>query len=114
MTGAGPDASVLGNVVERGFGHTPYGDRFLHSCGMEVVLADGRVLKTGFGAYENAKARHVHRWGIGPSLDGLFTQSNFGIVTKMTVWLVPAPEACQAFAFSIPNDEDMEKIVLWR
>ena len=26
-TGAGPEASVVGNVLERGFGHTPYGER---------------------------------------------------------------------------------------
>jgi 4-cresol dehydrogenase (hydroxylating) len=27
-TGAGPDTSIVGNVLERGFGHSPYGNRF--------------------------------------------------------------------------------------
>src|SRR5690606_38651079 len=27
-TGAGPDSSIIGNTLERGFGHTPYGDHF--------------------------------------------------------------------------------------
>src|SRR5262249_25748645 len=78
VTGAGPDASIVGNTLERGFGHTINGDRFLNSCGMEVVLADGRILTTGLGHYENAHAAPVYKWGIGPYLDGIFTQSNLG------------------------------------
>lgn len=27
-TGAGPNTSLVGNIVERGFGHSPYGNRF--------------------------------------------------------------------------------------
>ncbi len=110
-TGAGPEASIVGNTLERGFGHTPYGNHFQHMSGMEVVLADGRVLNTGFGAYENAKAAHVFPGGIGPWLDGLFTQSNMGIVTRMTIWLLPAPPVCQAFAFKVPRDDQLEAVV---
>src|SRR5207247_1936530 len=36
-TGASPHCSLVGNMVERGFGHTPYGDHFAHSCAFEVV-----------------------------------------------------------------------------
>ena len=42
-TGASPHSSLVGNTVERGFGHTPYGDHFSHVCGMEVVLPNGEV-----------------------------------------------------------------------
>lgn len=98
-TGAGPDASVVGNTLERGFGHTPYGDHAAHVCGLEVVLADGSCLTTGMGRFPGAVAAPVYKWGIGPVLDGLFTQSNFAVVTKMTVWLMPAPERFEAFFF---------------
>ncbi|MCP4646040.1 MAG: FAD-dependent oxidoreductase, partial [bacterium] len=40
-TGAGLDASLVGNTLERGFGHTRNGDHFSTTSGMEVVLADG-------------------------------------------------------------------------
>src|SRR5687767_11066928 len=80
-TGAGPHCSILGNALERGFGIGPNGDHFLAQCGMEVVLATGEILRTGFGHYAGAKAEYVYKWGLGPYLDGLFTQSNFGIVT---------------------------------
>ena len=101
VTGAGPDASIVGNALERGFGHTPYGDRFGNTCGLEVLLADGRILNTGFGAYEDAQAHRVYPYGIGPWIDGLFTQSNFGIVTKLGLWLMPRPPVCQAFGFTV-------------
>ncbi|MCP5004420.1 MAG: FAD-binding oxidoreductase [Planctomycetes bacterium] len=110
-TGAGPDASIVGNTMERGFGHTPYGDHFLTSCGMEVVLADGRVLSTGFGHYKDAKATNVYKWGIGPYLDGLFTQSNLGVVTRLGIWLMPEPECFNAFFFSVPDENDICAVV---
>jgi 4-cresol dehydrogenase (hydroxylating) len=91
-TGAGPDASVIGNTLERGFGHSRYGDRFAHVCDFELVLADGSVVRTGFGAYDG-KAARVYKTGIGPTIDGLFTQSSLGIVTAMSVWLIPKPES---------------------
>jgi len=110
-TGAGPEASVVGNTLDRGFGHTRYGDHFLHTCGMEVVLADGRVLNTGYGHYANAKAGRVYRYGVGPSLDGLFAQSNFGIVTRIGIWLIPRPEAFCGYFFQSQREEDLERLV---
>ena len=98
VTGAGPDASIIGNILQRGFGHTPYGDRFRHTCGMHVVLPDGNQLKTGFGRYENAVSSRVFPWGQGPWLDGLFTQSDYGIVTSACIWLMPQPEVIRGFA----------------
>jgi len=110
-TGAGPEASLVGNTLDRGFGHTPYGDHVLSCCGMEVVLADGRVLNTGFGHYQNAQAHRVYRYGVGPSLDGLFSQSNLGIVTRIGLWLMPEPEDFAAFFLFVPEDEGLERII---
>jgi 4-cresol dehydrogenase (hydroxylating) flavoprotein subunit len=110
-TGASPDCSIVGNTVERGFGHTPYGDHFAHVCGLEVVLASGEVVNTGFARFPGAKAGPVYRWGVGPVLDGLFSQSNLGIVTRMTVWLMPAPEYFQACFFRCDRDEDLPGLI---
>jgi 4-cresol dehydrogenase (hydroxylating) flavoprotein subunit len=110
-TGAGPGRSILGNTLERGFSIGPYGDHFLAQCGMEVVLASGEILRTGFGHYPDAKATYVYKWGVGPYLDGLFTQSNFGIVTKMGVWLMPAPEHFEACYISCNSDDQLGPLV---
>jgi len=110
-TGASPQCSLIGNTVERGFGHTPYADHFAHSCGLEVVLATGEVIETGFARYPSAKTAPLYRWGVGPSLDGLFSQSNLGIVTRMTIWLMPAPEYFQAYYFRCEQDEGLAGLI---
>jgi len=110
-TGAGPSCSILGNTLERGFSIGPNGDHFLAQCGMEVVLASGQILKTGFGHYEGAKATHLYKWGVGPYLDGLFTQSNFGIVTKLGVWLMPEPEHFEVCYFTSNSESQLEPLV---
>ena len=110
-TGSSPDCSLIGNAMERGFGHTPYGDHFAHVCNLEVVLANGDLVRTGFGSLASPKAAPVYRWGKGPSLDGLFSQSNFGIVTEMTIWLMPAPQYFQAFFFQCDREEGIADVV---
>ena len=110
-TGAGPDCSIIGNTLERGFGHTPMGEHCSHVCGFEVVLPTGDRLETGFARFAGAKAGPVGRWGLGPSLDGLFSQSNLGIVTRMTVWLMPAPEHFEAFFFMCPDEDALGPLI---
>ena len=110
-TGAGPHCSILGNTLERGFGIGPNGDHFLAQCGMEIVLASGEILHTGFGHYPGAKAEYVYKWGLGPYLDGLFTQSNFGIVTKIGVWLMPAPEAFEACYITCNSEDQLGPLI---
>jgi 4-cresol dehydrogenase (hydroxylating) len=111
VSGAGCDASIVGNALDRGFGHTRYGDHFLTTCGMQVVLADGRLLNTGLGHYPDAKAARAYRYGTGPFVDGLFSQSNFGIVTQMGIWLMPKPAAFAAFFVSAPEAADLADLV---
>ncbi len=106
----GPIVSMMGNTLERGVGYTPYGDHFFMQCGMEVVLADGTILKTGMGSIENGNTWQAFKWGYGPYLDGIFTQSNFGIVTKLGMWLMPKPPAYKPFMVRSPNVEDVAAI----
>jgi 4-cresol dehydrogenase (hydroxylating) len=110
-TGASPQTSLIGNAVERGFGHTPYGDHFANSCALEVTLPTGEIIETGFARYASAVAAPVYRWGVGPSIDGLFSQSNFGIVTRMTIWLMPQPEYFQAYAFQCEKAEGLADVI---
>jgi 4-cresol dehydrogenase (hydroxylating) len=78
---------------------------------MEVVLANGEVLRTGMGGVKGSNTWQVFKWGYGPYLDGLFTQSNYGIVTKMGLWLMPEPEVFKPFAIKYRNDEDIVNLV---
>ncbi|PKX95992.1 FAD-binding oxidoreductase [Aspergillus novofumigatus IBT 16806] len=117
--------SVIGNTMERGIGYTPYGDYWMMHCGLEVVLPDGSLVRTGMGALPNPKADknappheqepnecwQLFNYGVGPHHDGIFSQSNMGIVTKMGVWLMPNPGGSQTYMITFPRDDDLNRIV---
>lgn len=111
VTGAGPDASVVGNTLQRGFGHTPYGDHFSNSCNYEVVLPDGELIHTGFGKIQESSVGHVYPYGQGPYTQGNFTQSHAGVVTRMTIWLMPRPEQILGFGFSVKEEGLLGEII---
>lgn len=110
-TGAGPDTSLMGNILERGFGHSPYGNRFQNVASMELVLADGDVVRTGFGHYASSINHRVYPYGVGPYVDGLFTQSNMGIVTSLGLWLMPKTEALNHFLCMVREHDDIAPII---
>ena len=101
---------MIGNTVERGVGYTPYGDHWMMHCGMEVVLPDGSLWRSGMGGLPNPNADHdappheqaanetwgLFNYGFGPYNDGIFTQSSLGIVVKMGIWLMVNPGGYQS------------------
>lgn len=109
-TGSSQFSSIVGNALERGHGLTPYGDHAETCTGFEIVLSTGQVIHTGFGAFEGAACAGIDRWGLGPALEGLFTQSNFGIVTKMTLWLLPAPEKTTVIQFGLESTQSLSQV----
>ncbi|WP_266215452.1 FAD-binding oxidoreductase [Paraliomyxa miuraensis] len=111
VTGSSPWSSPVANALERGDGVGPYGDRTAHTCGLEVVLPDGRVVHTGMARFDGASTATLHRWGVGPSLDGLFAQSNLGIVTRMTFWLKPKPKVLQVVRFRVDDPERLAPLM---
>ena len=63
------------------------------------------------GGVEKSNTWQVFKWGYGPYLDGIFTQSNYGVVTKMGLWLMPAPPAYKPFSIRYESTDDIELIV---
>ena len=107
-----PLGSVVGNALDRGIGETPYGDHFGSLCGMEVVLPNGEVIHTGGSSpHHPVKTWHTHKWGLGPYIEGLFTQANFGIVTRAGIWLLPEPEAYNSYIFELANFENLGPVI---
>lgn len=109
--GGPPEASLVGNALERGDGGGPHGDIFQHVCDLEVVLPTGEVLRTGPGRYPGARAAEVLRWGPGPGLDGLFSQSNLGVVTRMTFWLAPRAPCVRLVSAPLEDAGQLETVV---
>jgi 4-cresol dehydrogenase (hydroxylating) flavoprotein subunit len=103
--------SVVGNTLDHGATYMPYGVDMGMQCGMEVVLANGEVMRTGMGAMPGNRAWHVYKRGLGPTPDQLFMQSNFGIVTKMGVWLMPYPEVYMPLWLRVWRHEDLGPVL---
>ncbi len=103
--------SVVGNTLDRGVGYTPYGDHFMWQTGMEVVLPQGEVMRTGMGALPGSNAWQLFPYGFGPYPDGMFTQSNLGIVTKMGIALMQRPPASMTYLITFQEESDLEQIV---
>lgn len=90
-TGSAENTSIVGNLLDRGsvfFAH-----RYEFLTGLEVLLGNGKIVRTGFWHYfdvdETKKPIFFHPPGVGPDINGMFTQSNLGIVTAMVVRLKP-------------------------
>jgi 4-cresol dehydrogenase (hydroxylating) len=78
---------------------------------MEVVLPTGELVRTGMGANPQASTWQLFKYGLGPWVDGLFSQSNFGIVTKMGFWLMEEPEAALQVSVTVPKRRDVVPLV---
>ena len=91
VTGSAPQSSVLGNMMERGSGFMAHKINDLR--GMEVLLANGEIIRSGFWHLPESK-REIHhfQFGLGADWRGLFSQSNMGITTKVVVNLYPKKE----------------------
>lgn len=122
--------SIVGNALDRGWGYTPagkatnptaptlglvanhfVGDHANQICGIEVVLADGTVVRTGMGAIKESPCGPLFRGGYGPTYESMFSQSNFGIVTKLSMWSSPSPEGYMICRVDVEDEEDLGPMI---
>jgi glycolate oxidase len=89
------ECSIGGNIATNAGGPRclKYGVTRSYVLGLEVVLADGRVLRTG---------GRLHKNKTGFDLAGLFTGSEgmLGVITEATLRLIPKP-ACRAMLAAV-------------
>jgi len=110
----GPDlswGSIVGNTLDRGVGYTPYGNHSAWKSGLEIVLPDGDLLRTGMGGLPGSNTWQLFAPSFGPQPDNLFEQSNYGIVTKMGVQLMGAPPAAETFQITFENADDLGAVI---
>jgi len=105
--------SLIGNALDRGGGYTraQFRNHFDAHCGLEIVLPNGELMRTGMGALPGAKTWQQYKSGFGPWIDGMFSQSNFGIITKMGFWLMPEPEAYLSGTVLAAKRDDLYRLI---
>lgn len=109
-TGSALDTSILGNALDRGVGY--FGPRVDDIFGLEVVTGAGQVLRTGFRRLgDESPLAHSHPFGLGPMLDGLFFQSNFGIVTSACLRLIPRRPRQVAVSTALRREQDLPAFI---
>lgn len=87
VTGSSPEASIIGNYLERGFGLLPIMDHAYSVLSLEALTGAGEIYRSPLLSCGADKSASLFRWGVGPYTDGLFFQSSWGIVTQMTIRL---------------------------
>lgn len=105
--------SLIGNALERGVGYMlpMYRDHWNAHCGLEAVMPNGEIVRTGMFAMETADTYGENKYGFGPMIDGLFSQGNYGIVTKMAFWMMPMPEHFMAGLVRVQKHADLEPLI---
>jgi len=98
---SGKVSTIGGNIAENAGGPRcfKYGVTRDYVLGLEVVLSDGQVLKTGSRTVKSVTGYDLTRLIIG-------SEGTLGIVTQATLRLIPRPETARTVMAVFPRLED--------
>lgn len=63
------------------------------------------------GALKDSICGPLFRGGYGPTYESIFSQSNYGIVTKLSIWASPSPEGFMICNLNVENEADLSPML---
>jgi glycolate oxidase len=100
-------ANIGGAVSTNGFSlrHNRYRNIGDNVLSMEVVIGDGRILRTGRKVCSNSSGYPLHKIFVG-------AEGTLGIITELTLRVMPRPEVEVALVASFDTWEDAERTAI--
>lgn len=111
ITGSDKSSSVMGNFLERGFGHSSHGDHETQGKIVQMMKSDGEMFAPNLVSSHGSQVKGLYQHDVALNLEKIFYQTHLAIATEMLVKLKPKNQRTEFCIIMIKDDHQVESVV---